>query len=160
MKKIYLYNFFSGLLFFMPLLIPIYHEKSIDSTTIFIIEAIFYLVVFLFEIPSGYLGDYWGHKVLASIGIIGVAISYLVFFLADSLPLIILSQLMMAICTTLISGSDETFFYEVLETTHSADDIYHIQRQNYYYFTLGSVISFVLGAAITQIGLDVIFYCL
>lgn len=160
MKKIYLYNLFSGMLFFMPLLLTIYREKNIDISAIFLIEAIYYLVIFIFEIPSGHLGDKFGHKKIAGIGIIGTALSYFLFFTSTSLFFIIFSQVLMAVFSTLISGSDEAFIFSVLEQENSQNEIYQIQKRNYVYFIIGNISSFIFGTVITEYGVNETFLLL
>jgi MFS family permease len=77
-------------------------------------EAVFQGVIVLAEMPTGAVADRWGRKTSMLLGGIGAPIGILIFGLADSYPLLLLSYAIWAVSFTLFSGADSAFVYDSL----------------------------------------------
>jgi MFS family permease len=73
-----------------------------------------YLASFLFEIPSGYIADRFGHKKTLVIEKILMALGLVAFFMANSLPLFILGSVLMSIGFSFHSGTGSAFMHNTL----------------------------------------------
>ena len=60
--RIYLCKFFSSFWLIAPVLVPYFVENGLNATQVFMVEALFWVSMLLFEIPSGYLSDIMGRK--------------------------------------------------------------------------------------------------
>lgn len=72
------------------------------------------LAGFLFEIPSGYLGDRMGHKVALVFSRVCMVLSTLCFLLASDLLLLVLGSVFLALGHAFHSGTGAAFVHETL----------------------------------------------
>jgi MFS family permease len=60
---IYLFSFLKSLEFFGAVAVPFYLQRmEFSYTQMFLMETIFSVCLFLFEIPTGVVADRWGRK--------------------------------------------------------------------------------------------------
>jgi len=57
-----LFQAFSALSFFVPIIVLFWQENDLNLTQIMILQSLFSLTVVLLEIPSGYFADVFGRK--------------------------------------------------------------------------------------------------
>ena len=147
-RYFYLYTFFSSFFIFLPVLISIYKYRGISISEILLLESIYNIVIALFEVPTGILGDKIGHDKSVIIGVIGLAITFGIFAFSNNLFSIIVVQIMLGIFTSCISGSDIGSISK-LESINSVKDgtiFYNI----YAISTLSMLSSYVLSGVIIK----------
>ena len=147
-RYFYLYTFFSSFFIFLPVLISIYKYRGISISEILLLESIYNIVIALFEVPTGILGDKIGHDKSVIIGVIGLAITFGIFAFSNDLISIIVVQIMLGIFTSCISGSDIGSISK-LESINSVKDgtiFYNI----YAISTLSMLSSYVLSGVIIK----------
>ena len=54
----------------MPVVKLFYAENNLDDFDLFLLHALYSGVIFLIEIPSGYLADVWGRKLSIQSGLL------------------------------------------------------------------------------------------
>ncbi|MBA4602130.1 MFS transporter [Thermoactinomyces mirandus] len=138
------YRFFTGFLFFMPVLLSIYLKREISLEDIFLIECFYYLSIFLFEVPTGWLADRFGHDKSVFIGLVGLFITYSIFSVTYSLVGIIACQVGLGIFTTLISGSDRASFFNLI-FEGDTEKSFLLQKRAHILFIAANLLSFVIG---------------
>ncbi len=149
-KYFYLYSFFSSFLLFLPVLLLIYTKRNIDVNDMLLIEAFYYFSIFLFEIPTGILGDKIGHDKLVIIGLIGSIFSYLIFSQSFSLVMIICSQVLLGLFNSCISGSDQASLYDYLEKINEENKIEY--QNGIYRISMSSMLfSFIISGFVLKI---------
>jgi len=114
--KIYLFKFFISLHFIGGILVPFFTDwGGINFTQIMILQSWFMLWVFLLEIPTGTVADYFGRKqslILAS----GVnVIAALVYASVPNFYIFLLGEFLWAMSAAFLSGADEAFTYDTLK---------------------------------------------
>jgi MFS family permease len=89
-------------------------ELGVSLFDVFVLQAVFGLVVALLEVPSGYLADRVGYRVSmicgAVIGALGWAAYYFVWDFGSALC----AEILLAISVSLLSGADTALLYESL----------------------------------------------
>lgn len=105
-KFFYLYVFFSNFLIFLPVLIIIYKYRGINAADMLLIESIYNIVITLFEVPTGIIGDKIGNDKSVTVGMIGTAVTFLIFAFSNNFLAIVTVQIMLGIFASCISGSD------------------------------------------------------
>lgn len=145
-----IYTFFSNLMFFLPVLLTIYLKRGITVTDVLLIESAYYFTIFLFELPTGYLGDRIGHDKLVVIGLVGLTISYFIFAFSFSLGFIILSQVLLGIFASCISGSDLGSLSTYLETQKCKDGLSE-QKDIFAIATAGTLFSYIFSGVIVRL---------
>ena len=149
-RHFYIYSFFSSFLLFLPVLLMIYKVRNVTAGDMLIIEAFYYFSIFLFEIPTGILGDKIGHDKLVVMGLMGTILSYVLFSYSYKLELIIISQVLLGIFTSCISGSDHSSLYVYFEKLEEKNNEKY-QDKIYRISVLSMLLSFILSGVVFKL---------
>ncbi|WP_028583874.1 MFS transporter [Desulfogranum mediterraneum] len=106
--------FFLNCHFWAPVFF-LYFQGYCTVAQIFVLEAIYYCSVSLFEVPSGYLADRYGRKWVLILAISALAWGSLFFFQGSGFWHFSLGQLFMAAGFAALSGTDTSLHYEALK---------------------------------------------
>ncbi|MEI6690893.1 MAG: MFS transporter, partial [bacterium] len=79
-----IYQFIFGLYPIIPIMSLFFLAKSLSFGDIGILFAVFSLTGFLFEIPTGYIGDKYGRKYSVMVGLAILAITAYIWTLLNS----------------------------------------------------------------------------
>jgi MFS family permease len=112
--KLYVIQAFRWFLLLMPVFVLFYEENGLGLQDIFIIQAFYSVCVILFEIPSGYFADLLGRKKSMLIGVTFSAAGFCYYAFAYSFTEFLLVQLLLAIGSSFVSGSDTAMLYDTL----------------------------------------------
>jgi MFS family permease len=106
----------SGIHLLSPVLTFFFLFRNLEYSHIFIIYAVLTFCMFIFEIPTGLIGDKYGRKTSILIAhILNLFITIGLIFAWDFIPFLILFGLM-GIAITFESGSDEALIYDSLKS--------------------------------------------
>ncbi|MDE0042875.1 MAG: MFS transporter [Candidatus Poribacteria bacterium] len=121
--RFYICSALGGLTFFHGVLGFYMRQIGFSYTQIFILVALFEILVFLLEIPTGIFADRFGLKKSVVLGhLISAASCFPVALFPRSYGVFLLWSVLSAICTTLNSGSVEALQYHSLrELTREAE---------------------------------------
>lgn len=145
-RRFYLYRFFTEFQLWYPIwVLYLQEERGLSLTLIAALDAPFWLVVALAEIPTGAVADRWGRRVSMLLGTSFFVVAITIFGLADTYPLLLLSYLAWAFSITLVSGADSSFLYESLAACGRAGEFRKI-------FGRASAIGISAGLAASLIG--------
>jgi len=99
----------------IPIIVLLYQGKNVSVGEFFLIQGLFSVVSFLFEIPSGYLSDVFSRKKILLIGafIQFLAMSWL--FWADGFWGILLCEAGLGLASALFSGTKEAYTFDLLK---------------------------------------------
>lgn len=93
------------------------HDIGMSMTEILMLQGLFGLVMAVFEFPSGYIADRLGYRrTLASAAAMGV-VGWTFYAQADSLAGVALSEGILGVSYSMISGCDAALLYESLRET-------------------------------------------
>lgn len=110
---LYIFSFFKGLHFFGSLAVPFYLVRlGFNYTQMFSIEALFSVVLFLAEVPTGVIADKFGRRNSLLLGSIVMGGAFLVAGLTLNILIFITAQIILSIGMALISGADKALLYE------------------------------------------------
>jgi MFS family permease len=110
-----LYNFFIGMVFPLPIIVPFYRDEIGLTFHQFLIgESIFAAVVILLEVPTGWLADIWGRKRTLLAGCASLFVGYTLVFTADDFWSAVLSQAVIGVGVSLYSGTPGAMLYDTL----------------------------------------------
>ena len=101
-------GFFQVFLVIMPIAVPFFQSKGLSMQEVFSLQAVFALIVLIAEVPSGYVADLVGRKLTLVLGAVFCGIGHTLLLLADGFWGLPLFEAMLAIGSSLISGSDLT----------------------------------------------------
>ncbi len=149
-RHFYIYSFFSSFLLFLPVLLMIYNERNVTAGDMLIIEAFYYFSIFLFEIPTGILGDKIGHDKLVIMGLAGTILSYVIFSFSYSLTMIIISQVLLGIFASCISGSDHSSLYVYFDICREKNSAKY-QNKIYRISVVSMLLSYIMSGIVFKL---------
>ncbi|MEQ8992483.1 MAG: MFS transporter, partial [Pseudomonadales bacterium] len=104
--------FFQVFLVIMPIAVPFFQSKGLDMQEIFLLQAIFAVVVLITEVPSGYAADLIGRRPTLLVGAVLAGIGHTTLVFADGFWGLVLFEVALGIASSLISGSDIAMIYD------------------------------------------------
>lgn len=110
--------------FWTPLFV-LYFSTVVTLKQIFLLEAIYYALVFLLEVPSGYFSDYVGRKITLIISALSFCVAYVLFFIGGSFGVFAGAQLFLAVGFAFASGTDTSLHYAILTSLNKESEYGH-----------------------------------
>jgi MFS family permease len=98
----------------MPAVKLFYVENNLHDDDLFILHAWYSLVIFLTEIPSGYLADIFGRKRTMLIGLLCGIAGFFTYSLSYGFTGFLLAEIALGIGHGFISGADSALLYDSL----------------------------------------------
>jgi hypothetical protein len=105
-------------------------------------------LVVLGEVPTGYIGDRYGHRTSLALSAVFTALSLAGFVVAQSFWPYVLFWIFWAFALTFASGSVDAWLYEALERYFDADEFVRIRGRGESVMQWTSVITMILGGAL------------
>ena len=134
--------FFNGLVFFAPVALLVRTQAGVSEHIFFLLQALLSGVIFLGEIPTGFVTDHIGYRnslILSQILLLVARSLLLVAFLKHFLPFFVIEAFIEGIATCFSSGTGSAYLYDCY-----GEDLY-IQKSVHAdnYGTAGFIISTV-----------------
>jgi MFS family permease len=111
---LYLIKASKWFMLYMPVIFLFYQENGFKTTELFVLHAIYSIVIVILEVPSGYFADVWGRKLSLTIGSLMGVIGFAAYSLSYHLWGFILAEVMLGIGESFISGADSALLYDTL----------------------------------------------
>jgi MFS family permease len=106
------FGFFQVFLVIMPVIVPFFESRGLDMQDIFVLQALFALVVLVMEVPSGYLADLLGRKHTMVVGASFLAAGQTMLLFADGFWGLAVFEIALGIGMSLVSGADIALVYD------------------------------------------------
>ncbi len=120
---LYLIKLSKWLMLIMPIVALFYHDNGLNSSDIYLLQAVYSFSVALFEVPSGYMADVIGRRTSLIIGSFLGTIGFVVLSWSSSFAGFMLAEIILGLGGSFISGSDSALLFDSLAA---------MKRQNYY----------------------------
>ena len=142
----------------LPVLVLFFQSNDLSLFQIFILQALFSVVVLVAEVPTGYFGDRFGWRTSLLCGSFVTLISSALFMVSSLFWQFALAEVLMGLSYCFFSGSDSALLYETLVD---------MQEQSSYRYQEGRLlacsyasegVAAVLGAILASISLRFPFY--
>lgn len=155
MWKTYLFSFLVNFHLMSGVLIPFFTDwGGISFTQIMILQSWFLLWIFILEIPTGTIADFFGRKHSLFIACIVNIAGVLVYVSYPSFYIFMLGEFLWAASAALMSGADEAFVYDTLKKIKQAKMSKKIFGRVENFKLAGIMISAPIGSVIaTRFGL-------
>lgn len=141
----------------MPIIVLFFQDHDLSLTQVMILQAIYSLVIVLFEIPSGFMADILDRKSVIFLSTIFSFLGYLIFSFFSGFYYFILAQILVGIGGSLISGSDSSLIYDTLLELKKDKTYTKIEGKNYAIGNFSESIAAILGGylALTSLSLPI-----
>ncbi len=122
---------------------------GISVASVSLLFMVYQACKLMFEIPTGFISDYFGRRQSGRIGLIGLAVSYALLILPFCYAGLVASFVVKGIAYTCISGSFEAIFVETVPSSELAR--YNTIERLVWYTSLA--VSTVIGGLMVSAGL-------
>ena len=99
----------------VPVIVLVYTQKGVTVGDFFLIQGMFRLAAFLFEIPSGYMSDCLSRKRVMISGAVFALAGYVTIAAAYGFWALVLGEALLGIASALFSGTLEAYTYDLLK---------------------------------------------
>ncbi len=89
-------------------------ERGLTLGQVLIFEAVFGAIIISGEVPTGMIADRFGRRISLIIASALIAAGMLVFGLASSIPLLLLSYVVLGVADTFMSGADNAMLFDTM----------------------------------------------
>ncbi len=146
-----LYGFLKNQRYFEPFLLLVFLERGLTFFDIGLLIAFREVTVILLEIPSGAVADVYGRRKSMVLSFVAYIMSFLVFALAQRLPLLFVAMFLFGMGEAFRTGTHKAMIFAWLRLEGRLDE-----RTKYYGYTrswskFGSAVSVLVAAALVFI---------
>lgn len=114
--KFYAFSFLTHVTFFSAVLIPFFTQwGNISLFQVQLLQSWFMLCIFVLEVPTGAIADFFGRKTSLILGCLLWIIGALVYGSIPNFYIFLLGEFILAFGTALISGADSALLYDSLK---------------------------------------------
>ena len=142
--------FLNGLVFFAPVALLVRTQAGVSEHVFFLLQALLSGVIFLGEIPTGFITDKIGYRkslILAQVLLLGARSLLLVAFVSRSLALFVVEAVVEGIAACFTSGTGRAYLYNLYGENGYLVKTAHAEN----FGTAGFIISTVAYAGIYKI---------
>ena len=144
-KKFCAYGFLKDLRFFEPYLLIFLMGKGISLFQIGILISIREIIINVFEIPSGFIADYFGRKKELYFSFSFYIVSFVFFFFTNSFPIAIFAMVFFGLGEAFRSGTHKAMIYTYLDSRGWQKDKTFVYGRTRSFSLIGSACSSVIG---------------
>ena len=145
--KYYLFHFLWGINTFVSVMVPFFTVwGNISFFQIMALQSYFTFVLFILEIPSGAIADFFGNKRALSLAAIVLIIAAICYSTIPNLILFFIAETLWAFGTALFSGTDQAFLYNTLKILGKDEDMSKYTARSTTLFLIASLVSAPLGS--------------
>lgn len=141
-------EFFSKFVLFQGVLAVYYASVTGSYALAMAVFSVAFVSSAVFELPTGLFSDYVGRKLTVVFFCLANAVAMLLYYLADSMTLLVVGALFEGCAMALRSGTITAYVYESVEALGAVDNFakYEGSRRAFGYW--GEVVSGILGAGV------------
>jgi len=160
LPKAYLFQFLMSFQLWWPIWVLYLQEKrGLSLTQITALESIFWLIILVAQVPAGAIADRQGRKVVLVLASLFLSAGILVFGLADSYFLILISYAGWALALAFQYAGDSAFLFDSLKMLGRPGDFQKVYGRYWGFASVGVICGLLLGAplaAATNLSLPIL----
>lgn len=99
----------------MPVITLFWQSKGLTLNDIYLLQAIFSIIIVLLDVPTGLVADRLGKKTSLKYASLIMSIGWIVYFFSSSFLTFLFSEFLLAIGVALLSGADSALLFETLK---------------------------------------------
>lgn len=145
-QKIYLYNFFHGLIFAYVIERLFWASRGMSVADVVWIEIIYSMTVVGFELPTGMIADRFSRKQLLIIDAILSFFEFAIIIYATSFIHFAIAILLSGLGHALQSGAHNALVYDTLKASGDEEDFEKVLGRINFFDYLGIIIAGLIGA--------------
>ncbi len=131
----------------------LYFSQYLSLEQVIQLSAIYYVSVFVLEVPSGYFSDRIGRKITLCISVFSLVCAHILFLSGDSFIVFALGQFMLAAGIAFQSGTDTALHYDSLAVEGLEHEYEQREARAEKYGLFSLAIASLVGGALATIDL-------
>lgn len=151
---LYAISFLQGLVFYGAFSVVFRESRGLELSHIFLLESIFVLLMLIFEVPWGIIGDRIGYKKTLVISYGLFLLSKIVFYYSYCFLGFLMESVIAALAISGISGCDSALLYSSIDESQS-DRVFGIYGAM---ATAGFLISSLISGILVKISIDLLAF--
>jgi MFS family permease len=149
--KSYLFQFLNSFQLWWPVWVLYLTDfRGFSLTQVSGLEALFWVVIVLGEVPTGAVADRFGRKVSLILGATCTIAAILVFGFATNYWIVLLSYVAWGLGLTFQSGADSAMMFESLKAVGRERDYQRVAGVGWGLFSLGMLAGLLVGAPLAE----------
>lgn len=149
--RFYAFRFFVDFQLWLPIwAVYLLDERGLSLTQLTALDAPFWILLIVLEVPTGAIADRWGRKISLSYGAFVNAIAVIVFGLAGNFGILLVSYLVWAAAFTLYSGADSAFVYDSLRAIGRERDYPKLWGRARAIQAVGAILGLLIGSLVAH----------
>ncbi|MDX3188927.1 MFS transporter [Streptomyces sp. MN03-5084-2B] len=136
----YGFQFFFGLLLWVPIFYSYQKLAGLSDGEIFGIQSIYYIVFCLLEIPTGMIADRFDYRTSLAAGAGVLVAANLVPVLSGSYTGFLVHFVLIALARSLVSGAQSAYLYEYLHTSGAGEHYLRVEGVGRAYSLVGKIV--------------------
>ncbi len=150
-RKFYILQFLTSLLFFTPVIVLFWQENGLSLTQIMLLQSWFSFLVVALDIPTGLFSDHYGRKHAIIISTIFFLLGCIIFSAGKNFLDFFIAEGCLAIGVCFFSGTGSAFLYDTL-LSYGKEDTYKIVEGKSTFISYASIaIASIIGGLIAKI---------
>ncbi|MFC0431631.1 MFS transporter [Kutzneria buriramensis] len=146
----YTFQFFFGLLLWLPVFYEYQRQLGLSDTQIFGIQSIYYIAFCLLEIPTGMVADRFDYRhCLVAGGVVLIAANLTPVVLASYTGFLV-HFLLIALARSLVSGAASAYLYEYMHAAGAGADYPQAEGYGRSYSLIGKVVCWPVVGLLMQ----------
>lgn len=138
---------------YMPVVKLFYADNRLDDFDLFLLHALYSAVIFIVEIPSGYLADIWDRKISIQLGLFMGLAGFALYSLTYGFWGFLAAEIALGIGQAFVSGSDTALLYDSLLTQKKTHRYLKLEGQ---ITGAGNVAEALAGIAVTVLAFSAV----
>lgn len=156
-NNVILFNFLNNMSFERVLWVIYLLDKNMTLIEIGVVQSILSISMFIFEFPSGFIGDRYGRRTSLFIGNFMIMTYLCIFLFSDNFYQFCIGSIFYGLGLTFISGSNEALVYDNLKSLNKENRYNDILSKISFISILGLLISIFVGGVLEKTSLNSIF---
>ena len=146
----YTFQFFFGLLLWLPVFYEYQRQIGLSDAQIFGIQSIYYIAFCLLEIPTGMVADRFDYRhCLVAGGVVLIGANLTPVFLSDYTGFLV-HFLLIALARSLVSGAASAYLYEYMHAAGAGADYPQAEGYGRSYSLIGKVVCWPVVGLLMQ----------
>lgn len=149
-KKNYRFSFLNSLNVTHGIWMLYLASKGLNLFEIGLMEALYHISSFSFEVPTGAIADLWGRKASRVLGRVVSLIAILCILYGQNIFWFGISFILQALSNTLESGAGDALVYDTLKSLGKEEEYISVRGKQEVLFQLASMSSLLLGGYVAM----------
>jgi len=147
-RKFYAFAVLFWIVFWQPIIVLFWLQNSVTMTQVYLIKSLHSLTMIILEAPSGALADYIGKRFTLFWATVAGVCSLILYSIGDGFWYFLAAEILAAVGTSFISGTDSAFIHKTLSQMGRRDDFSAVMGRVVALQLTAQAVSGILGSII------------